>query len=126
MQKKKECAGINCYIKQQLCIKHKVKRQFVGKGQRKKALFCDLSKYGVASVQTPAHSATTIPKPSMNFDYDSDTAAYEENMAIFWESQETNSEEFGFSGNVVEMSTTRPWLTRKPFQKPPFYIKLLI
>ena len=38
-------------------------------------------------------------------------------MAIFWESQETNSEEFGFSGNVVEMSTTRPWLTRENIPK---------
>ena len=73
-----KCAGINCYIKQQLCIKHKIKRQFVGRCQGKKATFGDLSKYGVANVQTPAHSATTIPKPSVNVDYDSDTAAYEE------------------------------------------------
>ena len=45
-------------------------------------------------------------------DYDSDTAAVAENMAIFWESQKTNSEEFGFSMYPVEMTTTREVLTR--------------
>ena len=73
--------------------------------------------YGIANVQTPANSATTVPKPSENVDYDSDTAALEHNMAMFRESQATNCEEFGFSGNVVEMSTTRPRLTKENIPK---------
>ena len=36
-----------------------------------------------------------------------------ENMAMFWDSQETHNEEFGFSQNVVEMSLIRPVITRE-------------
>ena len=39
-----ECAGINCLIKQNLCAKYKIKRQFDGNCKGKKATFGDLSK----------------------------------------------------------------------------------
>ena len=78
------CAGINCYIKQTLCKNHRVKRQFLGQCKGKKATFGDLSKYGlVEQPSTPTHSATTTPKPSNDVDYDSDTVAVAENMAMF-------------------------------------------
>ena len=50
-------------------------------------------------------------------DYDSDTAAVAENMALFWESQETNSEEFGFSMYPIDMTITREVLTRDNIPK---------
>ena len=97
-----ECAGINCLIKQNLCAKYKVKRQYDGGCKEKKATFGDLSKYGVSKTPSASSNTTNI-KPSV-IDYDSDSAALRENMAIFWESQETNSEEFGFSGNVYNQT----------------------
>ena len=73
-------------------------------------------KYGaVGGVSTPTHSATTIPKPFENVDSDSDTAAVNENMAMFLESQGTTSDEFGFSNYPVEMTTTREPITRDNF-----------
>ena len=100
-----------CWIKLfnqvNLCAKYKVKRQFDGGCKGKKSTFGDLSKYGVAKSPSASGNTTNIKPPAV-IDYDSDSAALRENMAIFWESQEAHTEEFGYSENVVEMSTIRP------------------
>ena len=107
---------MNCFLKQQLCRKHNIKRQFLGKCAGKKATFGDITKYGaVGGLSTTTHPTTTISIPFENVDYDPDTAAVRENMAMFLESQETNSDEFGFSNYPVEMNTTREAITRDNF-----------
>ena len=107
-----ECAGLNCLIKQNLYAKYKVKRQFDGDCKGNKSTFGDLSKYGVAKSPSAGGNTTNIKPPAV-IDYDSDSAALRENMAIFWESQEAHTEEFGYSENVVEMYTIRPVITRE-------------
>ena len=50
------CAGVNCYIKQKLCQKHNVKKQFFGTCKGKQANIGDLSHYGITG--TPPESPT--------------------------------------------------------------------
>jgi len=101
------CASINCYVKQTLCKKHNIKKQYYGKCKGKRANFSDLTHYGVIenTPTAPTHSASTISKPSKDVDYDSDAADMAQAMALFLASKTTENEEFSFSMYPVGMST---------------------
>ena len=71
-----------------------------------------MSKYGVTKNPSVVRNTTNTKPPAIIY-YDFETPALRENMAMFWETQESHTEEYGFSENVVEMSLIRPVITKE-------------
>ena len=101
------CQSANCYCRQTLSNKHKLKKRYNDNCTGKQITFAELKDRVKTKVSSPTETNTAAAniKPATVTDYDSDAAELELAVSRMDKYQTERSEEFSFKDCVASMST---------------------